>query len=72
MLAMSQLATGLNDHELFQHQDPSFRRSFCRLPSMKQCYCVYPYAHQQVALAKASGCARVICNNALAKSHGFH
>ncbi len=39
---------------------------------MKQCYCVYPYAHQQVALAKASGCARVICNNALAKSHGFH
>lgn len=72
MLMMSQLATGLNDHELFQHQDSSLGRSFCRLPPMKQRYRIYPHPHQQVALAKVVGCARVVCDAALARSHGFH
>ena len=31
-------------------------------------YGLYPHPHQQVALAKAFGCARVVWNDALAKS----
>ena len=31
-------------------------------------YRLYPHPHQQVALAKAFGCARVVWNDALAKS----
>ena len=36
---------------------------------MKQRYChrLYPHPHQQVALAKAFGCSRVVWNDALAK-----
>ncbi len=39
---------------------------------MKQRYRVYPHPHQQVVLAKVFGCARVFCDDALARSHGFH
>ncbi len=39
---------------------------------MKQRYRVVPHPHQQVALAKVFGCARVVRDDALARSHGFH
>lgn len=44
------------------------------VPPMKQRYCygLYPHPHQQVALAKALGCARVVYNHALAKSHKLY
>ena len=35
-------------------------------------YRLYPHPHQQVALAKAFGCARVVWNDALAKSRELY
>jgi putative transposase len=35
-------------------------------------YRLYPHPHQQLALAKAFGCARVVWNDALAKSRELY
>jgi putative transposase len=35
-------------------------------------YRLYPHPHQQVALAKAFGCARVVWNDALVKSRELY
>jgi putative transposase len=35
-------------------------------------YRLYPHPHQQMALAKAFGCARVVWNDALAKSRELY
>ena len=35
-------------------------------------YHLYPHPHQQLALAKAFGCARVVWNDALAKSRELY
>ena len=35
-------------------------------------YRIYPHPHQQMALARAFGCARVVWNDALAKSRELY